>query len=217
MKPYKHQKKEFDKHKDDYARALFWQMRTGKSKAMIDAADYLYATGKISKVFIVAPNGVHLNWAYNEIPKHTIHDNRVIAPWISSQKATSKQLIETAIDFNGLSWLCVNMEVIITDLILRYYLRLSKSDLLLIVDESHHFGKPGSKRTKRIRAMARKAKYRRILSGTAAEDSPLQLFSQFEILEKGALGFTSLSAFAEEYAITIKGIYREASETLAEG
>ncbi len=33
---YRHQDREFELHRDDPARALIWQMRTGKTKAMVD-------------------------------------------------------------------------------------------------------------------------------------------------------------------------------------
>ena len=42
-----HQAKEFDEHKDDRCRALLWSMRTGKSKAVIDKAEYQFGEGAI--------------------------------------------------------------------------------------------------------------------------------------------------------------------------
>ena len=216
MKSYKHQKLEFDNHKDDEARALFWQMRTGKSKAVIDLAKHLYLESRIRGIFVVAPNGVHINWVQNELPKHMGFDYGAAA-WISSAKKQSQQNVADVMQHPGIRWISVNMEIIIRDNVLNMYRDfITECDdrILLVVDESHHFGKPGSKRTRRIRMMARKADYRRILSGTAAEDSPLQLFSQFEILERGALGHTSLSSFASEYANTAKSVLKEAEEII---
>lgn len=215
---YKHQREEFENYKDSQARALFWQMRTGKTKAIIDNADYLYSKGKIGGVFIIAPNGVHVNWAHNEIPKHVCSPVEV-GLWVSKMKAKSEKTLLSALNNpeNKLAFACFNMEVIIKDHILNYYLSFCKryeGKIMLVADESHHFGKPGSKRTKRIRGMARKADYRRILSGTAAEDSPLQLFSQFEILDKCALGHPSLNSFATEYAITANSIHQDAEALL---
>ncbi len=70
---------------------------------------------------------------------------------------------------------------------------------MLIVDESHHFGQPGSKRTFKIRSLARHTEYRRILTGTPIEDSPRMSYSQFNILENGALGHTTIEGFDEEF------------------
>ena len=43
-------------------------MRSGKSRAVIDVGCYQFKRRKIKGCIIVAPNGVHLNWARNEIP-----------------------------------------------------------------------------------------------------------------------------------------------------
>jgi len=165
---------------------------------------------------VVAPNGVHVNWVRNEIPKHATVPTKT-GVWISkyAEKSTDEILSATLNPEDHLVWVCFNMEVIIKDKVLNFYTQLCRQHkIMLVVDESHHFGKPGSKRTRRIRGMARKAQYRRILSGTAAEDSPLQLFSQFEILDKGALGHTSLNSFAAEYAITANSIHQDAKVLL---
>src|SRR4051812_43680416 len=67
---YEHQDREFWLYRDIMARALIWQMRTGKSKAMIDLACYLFKACEIDAVVVVAPNNVHLNWQRRELPKH---------------------------------------------------------------------------------------------------------------------------------------------------
>lgn len=75
---------------------------------------------------------------------------------------------------------------------------------MAVWDEASDFRTPGSKRTKTARAIAQKAAYRRILEGTTAHNSPLHVFSQYELLQKGALGFTTYDDFKEQYANFVK-------------
>jgi SNF2 family DNA or RNA helicase len=52
-----------------------------------------------------------------------------------------------------------------------------------------------------IRSLARKSKVREILSGTMLTANPLAAWSQFEILEKGALGFDKYADFKWHYGV----------------
>ena len=72
------------------------------------------------------------------------------------------------------------------------------------VDESHDFRSPGSRRTKRVKALKNYCKVRRILTGTATSNSPLAAYSQFNILADGALGHTRFSDFEADYAIYVE-------------
>ena len=48
---------------------LFLEMGVGKSLVAIETARKLYEAGEIRGVLVVAPNGVHANWVYDELPK----------------------------------------------------------------------------------------------------------------------------------------------------
>ena len=61
-----HQQKEFDEHRDRRSRAYIWPMRSGKSRGVIDVACYRFGKGDVEGVIVIAPNGVHLNYARNE-------------------------------------------------------------------------------------------------------------------------------------------------------
>lgn len=200
---WKHQKKEYDEHRFDEARAWFWQMRTGKSKQAIDNACCLASALEIRGVLIIAPNGVHRNWVERELPAHHWSDIKGTAfAWRNvdpKNDAKAAWFLETKSD---LGWLAVNQESLIIPRVqhaIAKFIKLRRS-VMLIADESHHFGRAGAKRTGVARGLGRMCSYRRILSGTPVENSPLQAFSQFEILEKGALGFTAYGDFKGEYA-----------------
>lgn len=204
---YKHQQDEWDSFRDHPARALLWQMRTGKTKSILDLACYLYQEGRIDGVLVLAPNGVHVNWVRRQLPQHMWKTTPWLAQaWQSSQAKkpdylASLEKVLTA-PTGSLPILTINSESVIYDNVLKVMQRfLKKRRLLLVVDESHDYRSPGSKRTKRIRALSKKCAYKRILSGTAVSNSPLAAFSQFELLEPGALGHQRFAEFEQEYAI----------------
>lgn len=204
--PWVHQAKEFKISHELVSRAHLWGMRTGKSKIIIDTACHMWLAGEIEALLIMAPNGVHINWLVNEVPVHIWDNVRWVSmPWISSKakNLSYKAQMRKFMEADGLKILAVNSETLIhsgAQECIKELLSRTKGRVLMEVDESQDFARPGSKRTKLIRGLSKKVNYRRISSGTAVLDSPLQAFSQFEILKKGALGFTTYADFKKRYA-----------------
>jgi len=209
IKPnYKHQQTEFDQFKDSKARALLWQMRTGKSKACIDLANYQFEKGHIDTVIVMAPNGVHANWEIIQLPAHSWERNPYeCISWYSSEARTNKVYLAEAAAFlkktTVLRWFCINSESIYYPKPKAYLEKLvasSKKGVLLIVDECHDFRTPGSKRGRLARKIAKYCSYKRILSGSAFDNSPLHAWGQFEIIKPGALGFKTYGDYEAHYA-----------------
>jgi len=71
---------------------------------------------------------------------------------------------------------------------------------IVIIDESTTIKNRKAARTKNIIALQRRAKYRRILTGSPITKSPMDLFSQCSFLAEKALGFNSYFAFQARYA-----------------
>lgn len=203
---YKHQQKEWDEHRDDPARALLWQMRTGKTKSVLDLACYLYTEGKIDGVLVFAPNGVHVNWVRRQLPPHMWTTVPYVAhAWQSSMAKTPEHAasLERCLTAGKdvLPVFTVNSESIIYDKVAALITKfIKKRRIMLVVDESHDFRSPGSKRTKRIRALSKRCVIKRILTGTSVSNSPLAAFSQFEILQPGALGHQRFAEFEHDFA-----------------
>lgn len=199
--PYEHQAKEFYGHRATRSRALLWQMRTGKSKEIIDTACFLNQAAEIDGVLIVAPNGVHRNWTIRELEKHHWNFPYSRHAWRFSDPFNT-DMFKMFLKYPQFKWLSINMEALIHPVgrkALRAFVR-NCPNFMFVVDESHHFARPGAKRTSWARALARRASYRRILTGTSVENSPLQAFSQFELLEKEALGYAHFGDFKQRYA-----------------
>lgn len=227
--PYRHQLEELELHGMDKKRMLLWQPRSGKSKTVIDTAGMLWAAEEIHTVILIAPNGVHLNWPQRELPFHHWENipydtcawktdiagksdsAKLRKGWKEQNEAWWKRA-ERCLATKKLAWFFFAAETMTRDdvrkLVARIY-RRRKGKILIVFDECHDFRTPGSKRGKMARAMANKAQYRRTLTGTPLDNSPLHAWAQYELLEKGALGYTRYSDFKDRYAeyekVTTKG------------
>ena len=213
-----HQRLELEDHWEDAGRALLWSMRTGKSRVVIERADKLWTRGLVQCVVVLAPNGVHDNWVLREIPKYTGLAKTLA--WSQPERDLPDfvrqfdVMCDERADVCYLYWLTVNSEALqfreCRQAIGRF---IRKRKFLLVCDESDDYGAPGSKRTHAARAIARKADYRMILSGTVVEDSPLKAFSQYEILAPAALGHRTAEEFTKRYAeyerVAIRGGFRK--------
>lgn len=199
---FHHQETEWA-HRYEAARALLWQPRTGKTRTVVEHACALHDSLGINGVLVVAPNGVHRQWAEEQIHVWGRGKQNGFA-WRYSDSDNVKKWAEWRIKIRTepeiLHWLCINMEVIIKPQIqkLMQWFKKEIGPAMLVVDEVHHFGKPSAKRTAMARSLGRIFEYRRILTGTPTENSPFQAFSQFEILERGALGHTTFGGTSKK-------------------
>ncbi len=218
--PWTHQLREFELSADAPARALLWQMRTGKSKQMVDTAMSMYRRGLIDAVAIFAPNGVHENWIVREFPTHGWDSvdwtgfawrTRIggakggrgkskadLAFWEDIHRMWNDEVMGS-MKLPGLKVYAFNSESVTRDDVRRILKHLiAKRRLLCIWDESSDYRSPGSARSKMARSIALRVPARRILDGTVITNSPMAAFAQFELLQKGALGFQTNAAF-EDY------------------
>lgn len=190
-----HQEEEWRHHRYAVARAYLWQMRTGKTRMAVESACALADSLSINGVLVIAPNGVHRQWAEEQIPMWSMsaHDNIFAWRFVDPDNQKNFELWRLFWHTSALQWFCVNMEALIRREIREAITQFKDAvgPTMLIVDESHHFARPGAKRTGVARGLKRHFEYRRILTGTSVENSPFQAFSQFEILDKGALGHTT--------------------------
>ena len=94
----------------------------------------------------------------------------------------------------------MNNESAIKPIAQSYLRQLIKLRVMLVVDEVHDFRSPSSKRSRFARQLAKHCKYIRILTGTNNGNCPLGNWAQFEILQKGALGYEKYGDFEKHYA-----------------
>ena len=207
--PYKHQLIALEKSCEKEEFALLMDMGTGKSKVLIDTIAHLYAKGKITSAVIFAPKGVYKNWVQQEIPIHMPdHVDYKLAYWASPLTAKLKKKISAIWrdDFD-LHILVVNIEAISGDKAIRVVTRFIDNHLgktLVAIDESTTIKNPKAKRTKSAILLGKKARYKRILTGSPITKSPLDIYSQFAFLDQHLLGFQSYYSFCTRYADMLK-------------
>ena len=204
-KPFDHQKRAFYLSRDKKNFALLMEQGTGKTKVIIDTGAYLYANGAIDCMVVIAPNGVHRNWLSTEMPTH-------LPDWCPSksmyyQSNMSKNKLEKS--FNDvytaedcLKIFTFNVEAFVSKSAIFYMEKiLLANNVLLVVDESSRIKTPGAKRTKIITKFGKRAKYRRILTGTPITKGPEDVYSQFRFLDPLILGYDSYYSFRARYCV----------------
>ena len=73
---------------------------------------------------------------------------------------------------------------------------------LIAIDESTTIKNHKAKRSKHLMKIADGFNYRRLLTGSPVTKSPMDIYSQFEFMRKGLLGYESYYAFQGRYAVT---------------
>lgn len=221
FKPRAHQIEALQKSSGKTAFAYLMEMGTGKTKVGYDEFGTYELAGEVSDMCIFAPAGGYLNWGIDEdggvggeFLKHASEDLReraVVMPWISGAGRNHMRNLEQFLrlrDPRRPRILLVNTEAMSTvqkarDLV-RQLMETSSRGVLCTVDESTAIKNWESKRTRFITELGRKAKYRRIMSGLVAPRDPLDLYSQFDFLDPGILGFNSFYGFRARYAVMKK-------------
>ena len=199
-KPYNFQelalKKIYDAPQDGTKFALFSDPGTGKSKTAIDYASQLYCNGKIEGVIVVAPKGVHEQWAFSEIPKHCSVDTD-IQYWQGP-----KTNVEVRESF---AWWCINYDGMKTekgwdateDFILYH------GNFMVVFDESHLVKNKSSIRWKKAYELAshNSCYYKMLLTGTPIGTSLLDQWAQFYLLDPEIIGMKFAKTFKRRYCI----------------
>jgi len=180
--------------------AYLFEMGSGKTLTAVTHLRNLFKRhGRPLKTLILCPAVVVRNWE-EEITKFSQCGKYVQALTGNKQKrfldldAKDKHIFVTnfeALDMNGLFWFEKNKSRIVRELGFE----------LLIIDESHRLKNPSAKRTKLAIKLADKIHYKLILSGTPILNSPLDIWSQYRILDKGETFGTNFFAFRAHYFV----------------
>ena len=207
LPPKQHQLDALQVSKDEPQFAILADMGTGKTYITIHTAIHLFREGLIDTMVVIAPSGVYMNWI-GEINAHLPPDIKgVMAYWKSSARAHEAAELEKLVKtFNNkrLNIILVNVEACQTTRVciwLKAY--MLKRKCLLVIDESTTVANPTAQRTKHVKRLGEFAKYHRILSGSPADNGILKLYSQFDVMRPGMLGYTSFTAFRAHYAVVV--------------
>lgn len=172
---------------------------------LINNIAWLYDQGLIDAALIIAPKGVYLNFVNIEIPAHMPeHIRYKMAAWASDLTAKHVKTMQDMVAArHDLRIFVMNIEALSTKrgLAAAYKFLLLCRSALMAIDESTSIKSPSAARTKACIKLAKYTRYRRIMSGEPAANSPLNLYSQFEFLDPHLLGYGSYFAFKAHFAI----------------
>jgi SNF2 family DNA or RNA helicase len=187
--PFEHQRVGIKALVEHEAFALFDEMGAGKSKQVIDAACILAEQGKIDTVVIVAPASVRCVWLdkeIGEIKKHSWMRNRVYE-FRKDFKEVWEDRYETPQP--NLDWVVTNYEWLRSAAHLGTLTeKIASLKALLILDESSYVKNRSASQTKAVLRLRKHCARCVLLNGTPVTNSPLDLWSQMQILDEKILG-----------------------------
>ena len=210
-KPFPHQLTEFERAKDKKHWALNMDMGTGKTKVALDIVAYKHLQGKVDRVLIVAPSGVHAQWITEQIPEHCAVP---YAAHLYTSKKTIKYLrsqdrflydCKAGEDF---AFMAMNIEAFAkpTGLELaKKFLFTTRSDVAIIIDEASIIKTPDIKTVKNVKKLRETfiSSVRITLTGTPASKGPVNLWSVYDFLDHGYMG-CSYVAFRMMHTVVYK-------------
>lgn len=179
---------------------LAMEMGTGKTRCVIEIIRRLYAReGRVMRTLIIAPIIVLTNWK-NEIAMYSKikdHDVQIL-------KGSGARRVNTFMNFVGdQGVLTRNKIVIMNPESLQMNELMSQIDLwapeIIICDEAHVFKNHSSKRAKRMAPLADMARHKYLLTGTPILNSPMDIFMQYRILDKGETFTKNFFSFRNYY------------------
>ena len=179
------------------------EMRTGKTKIVIDAAQFLFQEGTINRIIVVAPAPVRDVWfdqQLGELQKHL---------WINSKITEFHSKPRTwLLDRHGwcdddpyMHWIVTNYEFIRgkNNTILPPF---CGPKTLLVLDESSFVKTYDAAQTKACLELRQRCGRVILLNGTPISHSPLDLFSQGNMLHPSILNCKYITHYKARYAIT---------------
>lgn len=199
LPPFAHQKEDTEALVNHPFFFIASEPRTGKSKICIDALQFLYLQSTINRVIIVAPSPVRSVWYdqdLGELKKHLwikadIHEFHIKHRMWSSDGIGEEPLLI----------ICTNFEFLRAKSKVDQLLPFCTSKTLLIGDESSFLKNWESQQTKAFFTMRKLCGRVVELNGTPITHSPLDLFSQANILHHSILDCPYIGYFKARYSI----------------
>lgn len=198
-----HQKNMVHKAVDKKSLALFAEMGVGKSAASIGILRlWFLQQNRILPTLVLCPPVVILQWQeefykWSKLGPHTV-------PLIGTGKKRA-QLVEAALESsnnkaNGVATSPIFITNYETLLMKSVFDKLLKANIQVgIFDESQKVKNHASKRTKQATILADKMRKKLILTGTPVLNGPMDLFSQYRILDGGKTFGDNFFVFRAKY------------------
>lgn len=184
------------------------EMRTGKSKIVIDAIQYLYEAGTINKVIIEAPAPVRDVWAdpvLGELKKHLwLTTSAMICEYHGALKIWQhgpSSVLHGPPNAKRLEIYVTNYEFLRSKNRLHQLMPAAGHRTLLVLDETSYVKNHASAQTISTMQVRRACGRVVMLNGTPIFHSPLDLFSQGNLLHASVLQCPYITYFKGRYAV----------------
>ena len=139
---FAHQQKAREKYRHESRIPLFFDAGTGKTLTSLTIARDKYEAGEIDALLVIAPNGVHKQWALEEIPKW-YKDVDTTVQWRKNKKLFFVE--------GKLNIVCTNIEQFSTKTkYLDYVNWVNAHKTMIILDEATRIKNPKAVRTQRL-------------------------------------------------------------------
>lgn len=197
-KPRKKQREALDKIFGLKSIALFMDMRTGKTKVVIDFASASRMVGAADRVLIICPLSIRKNWVA-EIAVHAPFPIDAHLLDTGKPKNYEKWLAQP----HDFKWLLVGVESLAAGSAMSYCEKFLCSGIktIAVVDESSKIKTHNATRSKNVVSLGRMAETRIAMTGTPIANGPMDLFMQFEFLDPDIIGMGDFYSFRNAYAI----------------
>lgn len=218
--PLEHQRRAFEfacEHPEGFA--LFLEQGLGKTKCVIDFVENMWLRHVIDRVIVIAPNGVHRQWAEEELPKHSyaadVADVDYLVWRSSPHDAAALKRWTAKLTTDILHYLFINVEAFSCARYLPLFKEFCRSArTVVVVDESTTIGNPTAKRTKNVydtfSNVVMNGKYvvartplsitRIVLTGTPMAKGPSKVYSMMDFIKVDFFGM-SYFAFLNRYSL----------------
>lgn len=196
-KPWEHQRKaiELALTKRDFA--LFMEMGTGKTATMINILRARYQEHKrVLRTVVLCPIVVCENWKREFFVNSQI--GHLVHVLVGSQKQRLKQFQKIK-DDRPFPIIVTNYEAMQMKELLQEILTWKPE--VLVCDESQRLKNHTAVRSKMAYLIAKNTAYNYLLSGSPILNSPMDIFSQYRILDRGETFGTKFMEFRAKYFI----------------
>ena len=207
-KPFAHQEEALTIAWGNPAFAFFCEQGVGKSKIVVDEVVNLIERGMINCAVVLAPNGVHANWKEQfELHGPPGYDKWVIQVYYpkgnDNARQKQQQVTRDIINSGKVLVFLMSIDSMSHKYPVDYLQRILKArkSTYMAVDESHKIKTNSAVRTKMTISLGSLAKYRRIMTGTEAEEGLHNYYTQMKFLDWRIIGYKFYTPFKNMYCV----------------
>lgn len=206
LKPFQHQREDVEwLFQNPYA-FIASEMRTGKTKIIIDTAQFLFEANIIDRVVVVTPAPVRHVWSHQEIGELRKHLWASIHATVTDYHSRTRTWVhgppvEKTEAKRSLDFFVTNFEFLRSRSRVEYLKLVCGHRTWFVVDESSFVKNHAAEQTKACVILRNACRRVTLLNGTPLFHSPLDLFSQGNLILGKILDCKYVSQFKARYAI----------------